>query len=162
MFGARQRAPSAKREHRGPLEGVEDFDLKAKARFAAGLGLFAGTELGLFLSQQTSQKWGWRIRCFGGVLRPYQLYPKKIFGTFSKQVLNIDSKKCSSPVWVKPASSRNIGLFGMLSSRGGPVTTRWTTTLSSKFNLHDAINFRAIRGANLVTRWSRSPQNRGE
>jgi len=29
-------------------------------------------------------------------------------------------------------------------------TTRWSTTLSSKVNLHHAINFRAF-GANLVT-----------
>ena len=30
-------------------------------------------------------------------------------------------------------------------------TTRWCTTLSSKVNLHHAIDFRALRGANLVT-----------
>ena len=30
-------------------------------------------------------------------------------------------------------------------------TTPWSTTLSSKVNLHHAINVRALRGANLVT-----------
>jgi len=37
-----------------------------------------------------------------------------------------------------------------LGSAPGP-TTRWTTTLSSKVNLPDPINFRALCGANLVT-----------
>jgi hypothetical protein len=33
---------------------------------------------------------------------------------------------------------------------------------SSQVDLPHAMNFRAIRGANFATRWSRSPQNRGE
>ena len=41
-------------------------------------------------------------------------------------------------------------------------TTRWSTTISSKVNLHHAINFGALCGANLATRWSRSPPIRGE
>ena len=35
-------------------------------------------------------------------------------------------------------------------------------TFHQKNNLHDTINFRDLYGANLVTRWLRSPQNRGE
>jgi len=41
-------------------------------------------------------------------------------------------------------------------------TARWATTLSSKVNLHHTINCRVICGPNLVTRWSRSPQNQAE
>jgi len=48
---------------------------------------------------------------------------------------------------------------GRFLKRAGP--TRWATTFSSKVNLHNTINFRALCGANLVTRWSRSRQNRG-
>ena len=48
------------------------------------------------------------------------------------------------------------------SSHGTPKPTRWATPFSSKGNVHHTINFRVSCGANVVTRWSRSPQNRGE
>jgi len=35
-------------------------------------------------------------------------------------------------------------------------------SLSSKVNVHHTINFMALYGANLVTRWLRCPPNRGE
>ena len=41
-------------------------------------------------------------------------------------------------------------------------STRWGTALPSKVNLRHRINSRALCAANLVTRCSRSPQNRGE
>ena len=45
---------------------------------------------------------------------------------------------------------------------GNKYTTRWGTTHSSKVNLPHLADFRALCGANLVTRWPRSPRNREE
>jgi len=64
-----------------------------------------------------------------------------------------------------PANGRHIRVQGCgTGSVPGPgrQSTRWATTVSSRVNLHHTINFGALCGADLVTRWSRSPQNRGE
>jgi len=42
------------------------------------------------------------------------------------------------------------------------TTARLDTTFSSKVHLHHTIDIRGLCAATLVTRWSRSPQNRGE
>jgi len=46
------------------------------------------------------------------------------------------------------------GLTSRLKGTSNPVleATRWTTILSSKVNVHHAIDFRALLGADLVTK----------
>ena len=47
----------------------------------------------------------------------------------------------------------------LLPTTGATGATRRSTKLSSKVNLHHAINFRALCGANLITKWSRFRPN---
>ena len=55
--------------------------------------------------------------------------------------------------WAISSQGADLGEHDGLDFEGGdfPHATRWTTNLSSKVNLHHAIDFRALCGANLVT-----------
>ena len=104
-----------------------------------------------------------QVRCLTSTSQeprpPYMGVAASIYG--GRDPLTVGWRPTGALEW-RPRSSSSASLTMKVDTRRGPLSvqsTRWTTTVSSKVDLHDAIISKVLWAANLVTYPSNSRGN---